>query len=351
MDIIILLLGGLISGYLMRRLQIPGGMMLGSLIFSVIYVNFIGGTSHFGFDLGLVSQVFAGVCIGAKVSKEDLLSIRKIYKEILLISSSLLILSIMSGMILYYVFDLPPYDAFFGSIPGGMTSIPLIGMEYGANPVNVTILQFVRLIVGIGIFPKFLTKFLNLRVRQQVIDEEKKSDVVDINKRKNKDQWLKTVITLLITFIMVIILEGLNLPIGTLVTAILVSALFNIMTGKAYIREEIYGLAQLLLGVYIGSVVRVGELPTLDVLILPVLSVAVIFGVGCFIIGTLVNKITKFSPIESYFSAIPAGAADLGLITHELGVFSSVIVVVQVARVLIVTSIFPPIMNFIVQLL
>ncbi|WP_281381207.1 AbrB family transcriptional regulator [Erysipelothrix inopinata] len=341
-----LFVGAIAIGYILKKLKVPGGMMLGSLIFSVIYINYQESPVTFNLDLSLVSQVLAGVCIGAKITMNDVKNIKNLYKEIIMINIGLLVISITSGLLLFYVFKLSPYDSFFGSIPGGMTSIPIIAMEYGANPVNVTILQFVRLIVGIGIFPRLISKQLNLSVKK-----EQDSSYEKMNKLSTKDAWLQSIFTILTTLVLVAFLEYLKFPLGTLVLAIVISALYNIITSKAYIRDEIYSLAQLLLGMYIGSVVDMKGVASFSSLVLPLLSAACIFGFGSYFLGKLIKKYTDFNTTEAYFSAIPAGAADVGLITQELGVFSSKIVVVQVARVLIVTLLFPPIMDFVIHLL
>ena len=277
---------------------------------------------------------------------------KNIYKEIILINVGLLIITITCGVVLHYGFHLTMSDAFFGSIPGGMTSIPLIAMEYGANPVNVTLLQFVRLIVGVGLFPKMIVNHLGLNSNVNLENKEQKvSRKKSYHWERELDEWKKTLLTLMITFISVIILEQINFPLGTLVIAILVSALYNVVTNKGHVKEELYSVAQLFLGTYIGSVVKIGDIPAIHTLILPIIAVAIVFTVGSFLLGMFLKKFTSFTETEAYFSAIPAGAADLGLITHELGIFSSKIIVVQVARVLIVTSIFPPILNIIINLL
>lgn len=346
MNIIIIFGMSFLVGFLLKKLKIPGGMMIGSLLFCVFYVNKIEPIT-LPFNLGLISQVLAGACIGAKLHKKDLLLIKNIFKEIIIINIGLLLLSVFSGFVLYYLFKMNPYDAFFGSIPGGMTSIPLIGLDYGANPINVTLLQFVRLIIGIGFFPKFISRKVKLNpsklVENEVVGES-------INKKDSLDSWKKTGVTLLFTFAAVLLLEAIHFPVSILVSAIFVSAIYSIVTSKGHIDETVYMIAQLSLGIFIGSSVSMGNVNVINDFLLPSITVAIVFGLGSYLLGRFIFKVTDFNETEAYFSAIPAGAADLGLITHELGVFSSNIIVVQIARVVIVTSMFPYIMDLVIRI-
>lgn len=340
-------MGAFITGKVFNKFKIPGAMMIGAMLFTILYMNTTSTVINPNINLGYISQILAGICIGGKVTRLDLFNIKKLLKEIVIINLGLLITSLVIGFVLFGFLGVDPYDAFFGSIPGGMTSIPVIAMEHGANPVNVTLLQFARLIVGIGIFPKLISKRLNLR--KQV--NESKVEVKNIPKKQSIKEWQKTVITIGINSLLIVLINRLNLPINILIISIIVSSLYNIVTGKAHINQEVFGVAQLLLGLYIGSLVKVNDLIALKELIIPLVFVAIIVSIGSVLLGQVVNKYTKLTEVESYFSAIPAGAADIGLIIEELNVFSSNVIIIQVARVLIVTILFPPIMNFVISLI
>lgn len=348
MNVLITFSGATILGIILRKLKIPGGMMIGSMVFAIFFTN-----STFEVELpknlSFVSQVLAGTCIGAGFTKADFLSIKKILPQIVLIISGLLILNIGIGFTIFLLFNIDLNNALFGTIPGGMTSIPIISLDYGANPLVVTVLQFVRMFVGLAFFPRIVMNYLGM----QEISSEKALEK-EVNNKLSlsvSKRVLYTFTTIMATVLLVSFSELLGIKISLIVLAILFSAIYSIITNRGYVDVFVYQIAQMFLGVFLGSLVQLDDIVILKDLVLPAIFIAVLYTVGCFILGKIVNRFTSFTAVESFFSSIPAGAADVGLITHELGVFSGNVIVVQVTRVLLVTSVFPIIIGFILSFL
>ncbi|XJS10685.1 AbrB family transcriptional regulator [Aerococcaceae bacterium WGS1372] len=86
-------------------------------------------------------------------------------------------------------------------------------------------------------------------------------------------------------------------------------------------------------------------------LIVPVLILIPLFLLGCLIIGFVVHRVQKLPLADSLLSSIPARASDVVLILGDLNIKNTDIVVLQVLRVIVVTSIFPEIISLVSRLL
>ena len=131
-----------------------------------------------------------------------------------------------------------------------------------------------------------------------------------------------------------------------MVLALIGMALLNLSIGVKPLPIGYRRLAQILSGWYVGSTFYAEQLAALSQLILPVLVLIPMFLLGCLVIGWLVHKFQKMRLTDSMLASIPAGASDVVLILGDLNINNSDIVVLQVLRVIVVTSLFPQIAAF-----
>ncbi len=76
-------------------------------------------------------------------------------------------------------------------------------------------------------------------------------------------------------------------------------------------------------------------------LLVPILILLLAYVVSTIVISYFYRKVLGMSMRESLLSAMPAGAADIALISSELGVFESRVIVIQVLRLVIVLILYP----------
>ena len=110
-------------------------------------------------------------------------------------------------------------------------------------------------------------------------------------------------------------------------------------------------LAQVLSGTYIGCSIGYDDVLELRFLIMPAVLLVVGYFIACFIVGKVLSRYFRMSLKEAMLAATPAGASDMALISSDLGVQSTDLMVLQIIRLVIVVSLFPQIINLIVKLL
>lgn len=101
----------------------------------------------------LAAQITAGAYIGCTVNKEDIRRMKQIYKPAFVMLMSYFILNMVLGMAIYMTSNLDLLTALMCAIPGGISDVPLIAVDMGADVSKVVVMQFVRMSAGIGVFP------------------------------------------------------------------------------------------------------------------------------------------------------------------------------------------------------
>ncbi len=217
-------------------------------------------------------------------------------------------------------------------VPGGMSTIPLIAEDFGANASYVALMQFVRMISTISLYPIIIDRFTKNEVSE---------DSIAVEKKLEDNVTTKNIISLLVAFVGGGIGFYLGIPAGVMIFSMIFVGATQISTGKMGINPKVKKVAQLLSGTYIGSMFNSSDLTVLTQLIVPIILLLLGYLVSTCVIAFLYRKFLKMTLRQSLLSAMPAGASDIALISNELGVYESKVVVIQVLRLVIVIMIYP----------
>jgi len=152
MNLLITLAVGCIVGYIFYRLKIPGGMMVGALV-GAVALNLATELAVMPSAARVAAQITAGGFVGASVEKKDVLRIPKLAKPALILLGGMLMVNMTMGVVIHLTSNVDWLTAFMCAVPGGMSDTPIIAAEMGANGAAVVLMQFCRLVSGIGVFP------------------------------------------------------------------------------------------------------------------------------------------------------------------------------------------------------
>jgi uncharacterized membrane protein AbrB (regulator of aidB expression) len=72
---------------------------------------------------------------------------------------------------------------------------------------------------------------------------------------------------------------------------------------------------------------------------------------NCYFTGKIIRKTCGFTRKESMLITTPAGASDMALISADMGVENTDVIIMQVVRAVTVMTFFPQIINLIVYLM
>ena len=116
------------------------------------------------------------------------------------------------------------------------------------------------------------------------------------------------------------------------------------MTGK--LPMPLKRVAQVLSGAYIGCSITYEDVLYFPRLILPAMTVIAFYMLNAFLTGNFISRKFSIPKREALLMVTPAGASDMALISSEIGVHSTNLVIMQIIRMISAMSIFPAIHIF-----
>ncbi len=340
---------GFAVGFVLHRLKVPGGMLVGAII-GTAALNILFDAAFVPSQAKVLAQIFAGAFIGSSVQRSDLHRLRQIYKPAAILLGMYLALNLLLGFLIFSVSELSLATAFFSAVPGGISDIPLIAADMGANAPQVAVMQFVRLVVGIAIFPgviNALCKEPEPCINEAAFDGTAGPTAPAPSKRKRVVVLLAT-LSAAIAFGLVG--AWLKIPAGALLFALIAVIILKLSWGQTYFPIWIRRIVQVLSGAYIGRSFGLGDLLALRHLVWPAVILVAGYSANCFFSGWMLRRFCGMSRKESMLAATPAGASDMALISLDMGVQSADLVVLQVLRLVVVSSIFPQIIHLVLLL-
>lgn len=339
-QILLTLACALAVGILLDRIHMPGGMMVGAVI-GACALGVITQQANMPSPAKTIAQIIAGAFIGSGIKRDEVREMRTIVKPALILLPCLLAVNIAAGLLVFKTGTMDLLTALMCCTPGGISDIPMIAADMGADASVVVVMQFVRMVMGIGVFP-LMIRFIAGAGSE--VHGEKKIKV------KTKFEAKHVLATLAVATVCGLIGKASPVPSGTMGFATLGSIIFACLYEKAQIPRRLRKCAQLLSGAYVGASVGLAELQRLGTLGVPVLILIASYTLACFGIGFLLTRAGCFNRAEGMLAATPAGASDMALISADLGVQNAKLIVLQVLRLITVVLLFPSILSFVVML-
>lgn len=350
MWLILTIAAAALCGLLLLKLKVPGGMLVGAII-GAASLNLITQQAFIYPQARVLAQSLTGAYIGCMMTREDVRHLPRLLRPYLVVIVSLLTLNLTMAALIYRVTDFDLLTSLFCSAPGGISDIPLIAMDMGADASAVAVMQFVRSIFGMACLPSIIVLSDRIIEPQAAYGTEEKAE------RRGQKIPAKPKPTLrgfLPTFACALaagILGKLSgFPAGTMSAALIVSSVLKLSGKTSGMPMWLRRVAQVISGCCIGAGLTRAQALQIGQLFLPALALCLGYIVCCVGIGLLLHKLFHIRLREAMLTMSPAGATEMALIAADLGVESADLVVLQICRLVGVNLLFPHIFNLIVGL-
>lgn len=345
--LLLTLLTGSVFGLAAIKLKIPAGLMVGAIV-GVAILNIVWDVAYMPKQTTLVVQIIAGAFIGCSMEKSDLRRLPKIIKPAAIMLGALLILNLIAGFLIYLLSPLDLVTSLMSVVPGGINDTPIIAAVMGADGPKVAVMQLVRQVLGIAIFPALIVVYDNKR---KGIDTEGKRETFTEKRQKSKTKsWRAFLCTMAVAAIFGILGKMSGITAGTFTFSIIAVLVLKLVFDFAYIPKWLKKCAQVLSGCYLGSTIVLSDVLALRYLLAPLFIIVLGYMANCFVTGKVISKTCGFTRKEAMLITTPAGASDMALISADLGVENTDIIILQVLRAVIVMSLFPQIINLIIYI-
>lgn len=379
-SVLITLVLGFAVGFLLRRLGLPAGGLVGSFL-AVAVFSVVTGAAVLPAESRIVVQIVAGAFVGCSLDRDDIRSLHSIAKPALFMVLWYLAFVLAVGGILFAATSLNLPTALMSCVPGGISDVPVVAASMGADAPAVTLLQLLRLLLGIGLMPIAVKLFVkkehekkkgnvgshssskrqrkkdsDLRLEKspsglvpEIGPEASAIDLPDptLSSRSRRHLFLSGVSTLVVATAAGFVGQATGIPGMTFTTTIVCVLIFNLKTNFAFVPKWLKRLCQYLAGTYLGTRVTAADVAALPDLALPAVIIVVAYLASFLILGVLEHKLFHFTKTEGLLIATPAGASDMALIMDDLGISNTQVVLIQVVRLMVVLAVFPQVINIV----
>lgn len=359
MDLIITLIIGMTGGLIALKLKVPAGAMVGSMV-SVALYNILTGDAYFPQDLRVVTQIATGAFIGAGITKKDILDLKLMIKPAVMMVTSMIILDVFLGYIMFKVTDVDLVTSLFACAPGGLVDMSLVSTDLGADSSKVALLQMIRLMSVLIIIPPIIRYISVHFIKSKKTDGKGLEDSLNLEPVRNsktiyneylgRDKYINLGITILAASAAGLIGYKLNIPAGAMTVSMVAVGALNVASNRGYMPLNIRRVTQVFAGALIGQRMGFGDLVALGGIIVPVIILIAGIIVVNFCIGLFISKAAKLELVTSLLSSAPGGMSDMALIAKDLGGDAPKVAVLQLARYICIVGFYPIIIKLISSL-
>ncbi|MGM7724775.1 AbrB family transcriptional regulator [Metabacillus sp. Hm71] len=343
------------GGFLLSLTGLPIGWMIGTLLtaafLSILHPRVLRVPAN---EKGIqkqwlyIGQCMLGIELGQKVNR----SVVSIFYENWSIITIMLILSVvfslLSGLILWKWSKLDMLTSFFATAPGGLSSIPGIAEDVGANTGIVSIIQAMRVFLVIITVPVMMS-FLYDHSEIHVFTDTAAAELT-------KFEFNQLAITSLFVFAAWIghyIGKLLKFPapwlIGSMIGVAAVNSIITLLTNSnlvAWWPQSLIILSQIFIGASIGSRFHkkmfIGINRTLFISTLSTIGLIM----SMFLCAYFVSLVTNLSFLTAGLAFAPGGIAEMTTTAFVMKGDFTFVVTVQVLRIVAVCLILPPFFRF-----
>ncbi|WP_285768451.1 AbrB family transcriptional regulator [Peribacillus sp. SI8-4] len=291
----------------------------------------------------LIGQCILGIELGQKINLTFLHIFKEHWMTIILMLLISIFFSLLSGFILWKYSKTDMLTSFFGTAPGGLSAMPGIAEEVGANTAVVSIIQTMRVFLVILIIPLIVSSWSGSQA-EQVIQPSRTASSFDIG------NVLWTILLIGIACSGHQLAKYLRFPAPWLIGSMIGVAIFQ-SSASFYMGHDIVPwwphavmiVSQVFIAASIGGRFQkdmfIGLKRTIIVALIS--TIGLIFSM--ILCAIIVSKMTGIALITSVLAFAPGGIAEMTTTSILMDADSTFIIAVQVLRIIIVCIILPPI--------
>jgi membrane AbrB-like protein len=357
-----LLAGGALGGIFVL-LKIPNGLRIGAMVGAAL-LNVFFNAAYMPAPTKFAVQAIAGALIGCTMEQSDIKCLPQVVKPALITLGTFLVLNIAAGFLIRLVSPIDLLTALLCAVPGGITDIPIIAEDMGADTPKVALAQLARYILGVGVFPPMIFAYDNMRLKMEARQKARNPAAravregaapADANAIRRVKSAVKSPRAFACTLAAALgagfagALSG--IPAGTFLFSTIAVLVLRLRFDSAYLPSWVKKIALLVSGCYIGGGISMNDVRGFRLLALPVLIIIAGYVANCFVTGKLLRRFCGLSRKEGMLTTTPAGASDIALSSADIGVENTGIIIIQIFRALIAMAVFPQLINLLVMII
>ena len=340
----LLFLLGCMGYYIFKLLRFPTPALMGALATSGT-LNALGYYPFFTtWPVTFLANATIGIMLARQINREVLARIRRLAFPVFVQTAGFLLLSLVSGLFLYWYCGsdrLSLATALISGSTGGLTEMIIFGMSVNANVGVIAFIQLVRIIIFLTLIP-YLPKIIRLFLKDQ------SASLHTTHLPVHHDTGIQKFRTGQYSLLVVCALIGatigfvLRIPTGAMLGAMIACGAYAIAVNGTYsFDSRLRFAAQICIGIVMGQRITPETVAMMGSLIVPALLMSTIMLVWCLCLACLTHKTTGCSLVTCLLCASPAGVSQVAFLADEIGADAPTTAVFQSARLISIVALYP----------
>ena len=317
-------------------LGLPAGWLVGPMVVALLAAT----TGWVAVDvprfLWRAAQAVIGVAIGATFTPSSLGVLLADWGAVAASVVTVLGLSLAAGWALGRRGRLWPATAALGTLPGGASGMVAMSEDLGADIRLVAFMQYARLLLTV--------LSVTLIATLLPAGPEAPRAFSALHLRLETPGGLAATIALAVAG--ALLGPRLRLPAGALVLPLLVAAVLGgFGVGVGPWPSPVLDAAYALVGLRVGGRFDRESLRLAGRVAPAVLGFVLVLMAACAGLGALISAVSDIDPLTAYLATAPGGMDSVAIVALDTGANTSIVLGVQLARVLVVILVGPPLIK------
>jgi len=141
-----------VCGLIFRYIGVPAGAMVGAML-GTLAAKLCGLETYLPMPVKRAAQLLSGAYIGCGIMISDILSLSHLILPTAVLIAGYTINCFVCGFLLHKLCHMTRREGMLAATPAGASDMALISADIGVNSPDVIVLQVIRLIVVVSLFP------------------------------------------------------------------------------------------------------------------------------------------------------------------------------------------------------
>ncbi|MGB3511442.1 MAG: AbrB family transcriptional regulator [Microcoleaceae cyanobacterium] len=330
-------------GFACNWLGVPVGWLLGPLLVGIAYASIQSDRQALPSNFIKVGKALIGLYSASRFSPDTLTLATSYAVPVILCILITGALSMLNGYLLWKWAGVNRLTSFLGSIPGSASTLAIMSEEFGAEPITVTLLQYIRMVIVVLTIPTTVTiLFPHATVSPVMTTVSTVSDsTVPI--------FLNLLVLAGCCILGILLGQWLKLPTTGFLGAFLLGLLlFWSAPDLFFVPHWLWVVALILVGVSIGWKFDWQAARKLWKAVLLEITLVIILMLSCLAIGYEFHLLTHIDLVTAILGFAPGGIEAMIATANQLGGDTGMVLAIQITRqMLILFSIY--LLNFFIN--
>lgn len=318
-------------GFACSWLGVPVGWLLGPLLVGIVYACLQSDRQPLPTNFIKIGKAIIGVYSASRFSPDTLMLATTYAIPVILCILITGALSMLNGYLLWQWAGVNKLTSFLGSIPGSAATLAVMSEEFGADPMAVTLLQYIRMVIVVITIPTTVTLMFPHATVGTIMTS------VSIVTESSMPMFFNLLVLAGCCSLGILLGQWLKLPTsGFLGSFLLGLLLFWSFPHLFFVPHWLWIIALMLVGLSIGWKFDWRTVRKLWKAVLLEIILVILLMLSCLAIGYEFHLVTHIDTVTAILGFTPGGIEAMIATVNQLGGDTGMVLAIQLTRQMLI---------------